>query len=135
MKWPDKPEIHFDCREDDQFWAVPAAGIPYRTCSICGCVHPEDLLAALRSGKTLVSPEWGDCWPLSYQLSDESGFWMVEHLLDNGYDQEALSILVEEINKSINGEWEAFVQVDDCPAMFSFKAAFVSEARVKECSK
>lgn len=43
-------------------------GQNYRTCSYCGCIHPKDLLEALKAGATLGGSDWKYGWPHKYYV-------------------------------------------------------------------
>lgn len=40
----------------------------FRTCSYCGSIHPEDLLAALKAGATLHGADWKYGWPHKFYV-------------------------------------------------------------------
>lgn len=40
----------------------------YRTCEYCGCIHPEDLLDALKAGATLGGSDWKYGWPHKFYV-------------------------------------------------------------------
>lgn len=67
MRWPERPTCHGDdWKRFRQRWAWRShlpderypQGEPFRTCSYCGSIHPEDLLKALDSGATLGGSDW-----------------------------------------------------------------------------
>lgn len=73
LTWPERPACHdndpMSVRFGPTSWR-PARGDdggPYaetfRTCSYCGCIHPEDLLAALRAGARLERAGMKYGWP------------------------------------------------------------------------
>lgn len=41
---------------------------PYRSCSYCGSIHPEDLLAAIKAGATLGGSDWKYGWPHKFYV-------------------------------------------------------------------
>jgi hypothetical protein len=43
-------------------------GEPFRSCSYCGSVHPEDLLAFLTAGATLHGADWKYGWPHKFYV-------------------------------------------------------------------
>lgn len=45
-----------------------SAGRPFRTCSYCGCMHPADLLAAIKAGATLGGSDWKYGWPHKFYV-------------------------------------------------------------------
>lgn len=47
-------------------------GSTYRSCSYCGCMHPEDLLAALKSGAKAGGSDWKYGWPHKFYISNIS---------------------------------------------------------------
>lgn len=56
------------------FWyqAMPYTepfGVPYRSCSYCGCIHPEDFLNLLEAGQVTVSEIKDDkSWPYKFAV-------------------------------------------------------------------
>lgn len=50
----------------------PSNDLPqvFRTCSYCGSMHPEDLLAALKAGATLGGADWKYGWPHKFYVQD-----------------------------------------------------------------
>lgn len=72
MKWPEEPT----CHGVKTYWIVPREDGPlaYRRCSACGSTHPGDLTRL-----------FGTAEPL---------FWRNIHLLDRGYDEASISLLV-----------------------------------------
>lgn len=45
-------------------------GRPYRACSYCGSIHPEDLMAALAAGAKLRGADWKYGWPHKFYVSE-----------------------------------------------------------------
>ncbi len=102
MEWPEKPTCHggpFVSRQnyDGPFWRDPGPNAPYRTCSYCGSLHPEDLVSLLEAfGARLGGSDWKYGWPHRFYVRFPSGQmlkWYNEHLLDKGYDEAALDHL------------------------------------------
>lgn len=81
MTFPERPTVHkVDpvFRVSDQIvWRPPRAADPlvtysyaepFRTCSYCGSMHPEDLLAALQAGSRLGGSDWKYGWPHKFYI-------------------------------------------------------------------
>jgi hypothetical protein len=151
MQWPERPTCHdedrqarrfrqrwdWDRRPADERWPQ---GIPYRTCSYCGSIHPEDLLAALAAGAELHGADWKLGWPHKFYIENipnpnrdalaEVGMksypgpdgervhesiygaqgnfnskWYNVHLMDQGYDEEALSVLMQRLSVASGIAW------------------------------
>ncbi len=70
-----------------------------RTCSYCGSIHPEDLLRFLeQAGHTLGGADWKYGWPHKFYLQGGAfGKWYNNHLLDEGFDDEARASLITAI--------------------------------------
>jgi hypothetical protein len=78
MKFPDKPTCHGEQSPVFKFqsphWREPDSsrepyGYPFRTCSFCGSIHPEDLMAYLESGVAgLDGSDWKYGWPHKYYV-------------------------------------------------------------------
>jgi hypothetical protein len=144
MQWPEKPTCHAVSsvfRFSTPAWTRREAdarnpnGEPFRRCSHCGSIHPEDLLAALAAGATLQGSDWKYGWPHKFyaiipnpnrdqqaeigsssewdeakgesvstpMLGTEGDFhakWYNEHLTDTGYDDEALTALLAELERT-----------------------------------
>jgi hypothetical protein len=88
MNWPERPTCH-DGDQHAQRFGQPnwQGGIapPPRSCSYCGSIHPEDLLAYLATGGTLGGADWKYDWPHKFYLRDASQppiKWYNEHILD-----------------------------------------------------
>jgi hypothetical protein len=43
---------------------------PFRVCSFCGSMHPEDLVAALKAGARLSGSDWKNGWPHKFYVHD-----------------------------------------------------------------
>lgn len=43
-------------------------GYIYRSCSYCGCIHPEDLLKAIADGAILEGADWKYGWPHKFYI-------------------------------------------------------------------
>ncbi|MHB2016975.1 MAG: hypothetical protein ACYCW6_08535 [Candidatus Xenobia bacterium] len=78
MIWPEKPTSHVISPvfriSTEIYWRSPRGRDrgPYmetfRTCSYCGCIHPEDLLNALNAGATLGGSDWKYGWPHKFYV-------------------------------------------------------------------
>lgn len=84
MNWPDKPLCHkvnpVFLISDEIVWRpqlieVAHAGdgyprnYPFRSCSYCGSIHPEDLLRALTElGAALTGSDWKYGWPHKFYV-------------------------------------------------------------------
>jgi hypothetical protein len=82
MNWPEKPTCHeSDPRflNDEIIWraleTVLQRGIdgypmdqPFRSCSYCGSIHPEDLLKVIEQGATLGGADWKYGWPHKFYI-------------------------------------------------------------------
>lgn len=81
-----------------QTWREPSHGRSYRTCSYCGCIHPEDLIAYVKGGGTLGGSDWKYGWPHKFYLhGGEFGKWYNVHLVDLDEAQFAeLAALIEQ---------------------------------------
>jgi hypothetical protein len=45
-------------------------GKTFRTCSYCGSIHPEDLIAYLEAGATLHGADWKYGWPHKFYVQN-----------------------------------------------------------------
>lgn len=43
-------------------------GEPFRSCSYCGSIHPEDLIKLLKAGATLHGADWKYGWPHKFYV-------------------------------------------------------------------
>lgn len=78
MNWPDKPTCHDADYQAKRFgpqrWErrAPDArnpdGEPFRRCSYCGSIHPEDFIAAIDAGAQLGGSDWKYGWPHKFYL-------------------------------------------------------------------
>lgn len=79
MSFPEKPTCHeipsvLTFSDKEIVWRSPKLDCEYgdelyRTCSYCGSIHPEDLLAALAiSGSRLSGSDWKYGWPHKFYL-------------------------------------------------------------------
>ncbi len=51
-------------------WRASFRGeMPWRSCSYCGCMHPEDLIAALKNGGELSGSDWKYGWPHKFYIA------------------------------------------------------------------
>lgn len=78
--WPERPFCHDnDLRwiEKPVVWSGPCVKFdineifvdrPFRTCSYCGSIHPEDLLIALNAGARLIGSDWKYGWPHKFYI-------------------------------------------------------------------
>ena len=80
MIWPERPTCHDEDRQAARFrqqWTwerrAPDArnpdGEPFRRCSYCGSIHPEDLIQALENGAQLGGSDWKYGWPRKFYIS------------------------------------------------------------------
>lgn len=152
MQWPERPTCHDDdwqakrLRHRSEWRQRPAnerwpQGIPYRTCSYCGSIHPEDLLAALDAGAELHGSDWKYGWPHKFYVENipnphrdepaevgkkscpgedgepvhesiygaQGNFnskWYNVHLLDQGYDEAAITALMKRLSEVSGIEWK-----------------------------
>lgn len=80
--WPERPTCH-DADGFAQRFAPPswhAKGVKlhpenddvpaFRSCSYCGSMHPEDLVAALNAGARLGGSDWKYGWPHKFYVDD-----------------------------------------------------------------
>lgn len=105
MKWPEAPTCHKVApvfRIAPIVWTPADEGRAYRHCSYCGSIHPEDLLRLLAGGARLGGSDWKYGWPHKFYLSNPFGKWYNEHLLDEGYDEEALKAILEALEEHCN---------------------------------
>lgn len=74
MKWPEKPtchkgEPHMPSMAGDRWTeADKIEERPFRFCSYCGSIHPEDLLHFLANGATLEQADWKYGWPHKFYV-------------------------------------------------------------------
>jgi hypothetical protein len=158
MIWPEKPTCHsvdpvFRYANQDIVWRQFAGSgwgegepkshpdDPYRTCSYCGSMHPEDLLAALTQGARLGGSDWKYGFPHKFYVydipsPDPTGDYVIsasystdvdgnerreyqygkrptliskfytQHLEDQGYDDEALTLLLETLTRHSGITWK-----------------------------
>lgn len=124
---PDKPIIWDEPRVDSVYAIVE----PFRRCSYCGSIHPEDLIKHLEKGAELGGADWKYGWPHKFyvsgipnvttalvgkvgsntkdgQTTDILGKpsptcwvkWYNEHILDDGFDDEARARLLDLLTTS-----------------------------------
>ena len=96
MKWPDAPTCHSDTRGSPLTW-LGAGERPFRSCSWCGSVHPEDLLTLLGGGAELSGADWKYGWPHKFYVSAKGTGgtkWYNHHIADKGFDDEARTALL-----------------------------------------
>lgn len=81
MQWPERPTCHDEdwqaqrLRHRSEWRRRPAderqpQGEPFRVCSYCGSIHPEDLLAALDAGAELHGSDWKYGWPHKFYIEN-----------------------------------------------------------------
>jgi len=145
MQWPQTPTCH---TVDSLFllgktptWRPGRVSIrypngePFRTCSYCGSIHPEDLLTALNTGATLEMADMKYGWPHKFYVeipnkhADEqcevgmkyedgkeipirgkqgnfTAKWYSEHLLDEGYDSNTINTLLTMLSNYSPIRWK-----------------------------
>ncbi len=77
-------------------WQRPTGNRPFRTCSYCGSIHPEDLLDLLSMGDTLSKADEKHGWPHKFYTSEFIKFYSL-HMIDAG---PVFSALAAEISKT-----------------------------------
>jgi hypothetical protein len=150
MQWPDRPTCHavapvhvtvaIEWHPPNPDAEYPQTGRPFRTCSYCGSMHPEDLIAALRQGARLEGADWKYGWPHKFYVAripnpregqqivtgeiSEPGpdgvrvstpvygiarpihhKWYNAHLGDEGYDDEAMALLLGTLTRFSGITW------------------------------
>jgi len=144
MKFPEAPTCHAKARRwgpDPISWREPRVdkeyGVtePFRRCSYCGSIHPEDLIRLLGEGATLNGADWKYGWPHKFYVegvpnkttevvakvgSNSKAVdgvvvttpilgkpprechvkWYNEHIMDEGYDDEARCALMSVLEAS-----------------------------------
>lgn len=78
LVWPDKPTCHgLGHRTGEPLWRPPRSvdeddpyEQTYRSCSYCGCIHPEDLYQLLQNeaGVNLGGSDWKYGWPHKFYV-------------------------------------------------------------------
>lgn len=77
MIFPEKPTCHDRARRfgpEPVVWRAPRVdkeyGIrePFRRCSYCGSIHPEDLIRLLGEGAELHGADWKYGWPHKFYI-------------------------------------------------------------------
>lgn len=80
--FPEKPTCHdsktasvFKFENMAKVWRDPETvredggqGRPYRACSYCGSIHPEDLMKFIAGGATLHGADWKYGWPHKFYV-------------------------------------------------------------------
>lgn len=113
MTFPQKPTCHDESPFLTPEYAVwrPAGptrddgqgmNLAYRSCGYCGSIHPEDLLAALKSGSTLGGADWKYGYPHKFYVKGGAvdwAKWYNAHLEDAGYDDEAWQALADALEQ------------------------------------
>jgi hypothetical protein len=138
--FPSKPTCHAKAQrfsKEEFCWRAPrvdakyAINEPFRRCSYCGSIHPEDLIKLLGEGAELQGADWKYNWPHKFYVngipnkttellakvggSFKDGVetsiigppprecwtkWYNEHIMDDGFDQEARSALLSVLEMS-----------------------------------
>lgn len=62
-------------------WQRPTDARPFRTCSYCGSIHPQDLLEMLQAGDTLELADLKHGWPHKFYTSEYNKFYSL-HMID-----------------------------------------------------
>ena len=82
MNWPERPACHdkdispvfkFGAptwRDLETGRADGSSPRPFRSCSYCGSIHPEDLMAALDKGARMGGSDWKYGWPHKFYVYD-----------------------------------------------------------------
>jgi hypothetical protein len=131
LTWPEKPTCHsidpVFVIADHMEWRPPARGEPFRRCSYCGSMHPEDVLRVLSiEGTKLGGSDWKYGWPHKFYIDildnkpiqedgeqavveaiDKKlispakfyGKWYNEHLTDAGYSKDAFEALTKALHE------------------------------------
>jgi hypothetical protein len=99
--FPEKPTCH------EGAWPAPSQplawvkydGEPFRRCSYCGSIHPEDLIRLVGEGHDLQGSDWKYGWPHKFYVesahgSGGAGKWYNQHITDEGFDDEARGALL-----------------------------------------
>jgi hypothetical protein len=82
MNWPERPTCHDGAPRYTDFsieWRPPETVLksgrdgysrdyPFRTCSYCGSIHPEDLLKVIEQGAILGGSDWKYGWPHKFYI-------------------------------------------------------------------
>ncbi len=151
MIWPERPTVHdkdpYDVLDaivngpSKTAWGPPKPlvephGMPFRRCTFCGGIHPEDLLRFLEMGADMGGSDWKYGFPHKFyvegipnprsgdtvQIGTQSSMsvttplmgvasefttakWYSDHLLDKGYDDEALDTLLKKLTEFTGIEW------------------------------
>lgn len=72
-------------------WLPPDGDRPYRHCSYCGSIHPDDLKEALEHGHTLTGADHKYGWPHKFYSHGPVHFkWYNVHFLDMTKEEFAL---------------------------------------------
>lgn len=73
LVWPERPTCHdhdpFAQRFEPPVWRPANDQTAFRTCSYCGCIHPEDLYSALLAGAKLGGSDWKYGWPHKFYVN------------------------------------------------------------------
>lgn len=72
--WAARPTCHGNDSRNEATWRDPQpdeepAGRPFRTCSYCGSIHPEDLLRFLAAGATIEVADMKFGWPHKFYVN------------------------------------------------------------------
>lgn len=71
MKFPEVPTVHGSDPTPTgkpSEWRASRDGEPFRTCFWCGCIHPEDLLTAIKAGAVVGGSDWKYGWPHKFYV-------------------------------------------------------------------
>jgi hypothetical protein len=112
MEWPTRPTCHDQTSFGAATWEAPGWRFPgsaptgvvkVRVCGFCGSIHPEDLYARLTAATlALAGADWKYGWPHKFYLrTAEFSYptkWYNEHLTDEGYEDEALQLLLDALH-------------------------------------
>lgn len=120
------------------FWRPPDLtaepyAYPYRTCSFCGCIHPEDLLKVLAEGATLHGSDWKYGWPHKFYVegipNPNAGRQVRiggKSWTENGVDHR--EDIMDEAPEHTTGKWYNVHLEDLSPEAFDKFAPVLSEA-------
>lgn len=124
MRWPKIPTCHSRHRQPmavqdeaarNNEWTILGS---VRHCRYCGSVHPEDLIVSIENyGMELEGADWKYGWPHKFYLHGAPFRypikWYNEHILDEGYDEEALMSLLSIIERESDVHFEVYVDSDE----------------------
>lgn len=143
VKWPERPTCHGDAPRFASSligWREPriensphgyAHDQPYRSCSYCGSIHPEDLLRHLNAGARLGGSDWKYGWPHKFYvegiptglaIGSEYVYGSSSELV-NGKRVETFIKGIVTPNKSVHAKWYNEHLHDLSPESFVLVAA------------